>query len=252
MPTIIDVTGLQNALIGTTDISDIGDGTITSGLDKHNENFATEETSPTTAAHAIGEYIIWKGTLYRVKTAISTGATLEVGRNIIKRTTVGVTEDLAGSIATIETSPATANHSVGEYIVYNGQLYKVTTAITAGDTLAGKISAVSIGDRHSVKYITSQVTAGANVNIRQVSVAENFSTVTLSIQFDVTGTAKANGETILSGIPSEYRPIYFVYVVAQGNPTDAPVSLSATGTITAGGRGVPVGSWYSASFTFPK
>jgi len=52
---------------------------------------------------------------------------------------------LAGSIATIETSPATANHSVGEYIVYNGQLYKVTTAITAGTTLTGKISAVSVG-----------------------------------------------------------------------------------------------------------
>lgn len=54
-------------------------------------------------------------------------------------------DTLAGSIATIETSPATANHSVGEYIVYNGQLYKVTSAITAGTTLTGKISAVSVG-----------------------------------------------------------------------------------------------------------
>lgn len=56
----------------------------------------------------------------------------------------GTVEDLAGSIATIETSPATANHSVGEYIVYNGQLYKVTSAITAGTTLTGKISATTV------------------------------------------------------------------------------------------------------------
>lgn len=40
-----------------------------------------------------------------------------------------------GSIAAIETSPATSNHSVGDYIVYGGTLYKVTTAITAGESL---------------------------------------------------------------------------------------------------------------------
>lgn len=61
-----------------------------------------------------------------------------------------VNETLAGSIATVETSPATANHSVGEYIVYNGQLYKVTSAITAGTTLNGKISAESVMDLNVV------------------------------------------------------------------------------------------------------
>lgn len=78
---------------------------------------------------------------------------------------------LAGSIATIETSPATANHSAGEYIIYNGQLYKVTTAITAGTTLTGKISAVSVADEldglsdvkiKSVSY-TGTTNAGGNV-----------------------------------------------------------------------------------------
>ena len=39
------------------------------------------------------------------------------------------------NIATIESSPATAAHAVGEYIVLNGQLYKVTAAISAGQTL---------------------------------------------------------------------------------------------------------------------
>ena len=40
-----------------------------------------------------------------------------------------------GSLATIEASPATQAHAVGDYIVYNGQLYKVTAAISPGETL---------------------------------------------------------------------------------------------------------------------
>jgi len=39
------------------------------------------------------------------------------------------------NLATIESSPATAAHAVGEYIVLNGHLYKVTAAIAAGQTL---------------------------------------------------------------------------------------------------------------------
>lgn len=40
-----------------------------------------------------------------------------------------------GSLATIEASPATSNHSVGSFLVYNGTLYKVTRAIAAGEAL---------------------------------------------------------------------------------------------------------------------
>lgn len=51
-----------------------------------------------------------------------------------------------GNIATIETSPASANHAVGEFIVYNGQLYSVIDGITAGQALTpSKISATSAG-----------------------------------------------------------------------------------------------------------
>ena len=48
------------------------------------------------------------------------------------------------SIAESEISPALKNHSIGDYIAYNGKLYRVTTAITAGSTLDGKISETSI------------------------------------------------------------------------------------------------------------
>lgn len=54
-----------------------------------------------------------------------------------------------GSLAMIETSPATSAHAVGEYIVYNGQLYKVTETISQGQTLnpgqGGNIEAATVG-----------------------------------------------------------------------------------------------------------
>lgn len=70
---------------------------------------------------------------------------------------------LAGNFAMVETSPATANHAVGDYIVYNGQLYKVTTAITAGTTLTGKISAKSVADAlNTVKIKSKEYTGTTN------------------------------------------------------------------------------------------
>lgn len=55
-----------------------------------------------------------------------------------------------GNIATIESSPASANHAVGEFIVYNGQMYSVIDGITAGQALTpSNISATSAGDELS-------------------------------------------------------------------------------------------------------
>ena len=56
----------------------------------------------------------------------------------------------AGSIATIEPSPATQAHAVGDYIVYNGQLYKVTAAIAQGESL-------SVGTNVEAATMTSAV-----------------------------------------------------------------------------------------------
>ena len=43
---------------------------------------------------------------------------------------------LAGSIAQIETSPATATHAVNTYLVWNSRLYKVISAIAVGESLS--------------------------------------------------------------------------------------------------------------------
>jgi hypothetical protein len=54
---------------------------------------------------------------------------------------------LPGSVATVEQSQAISNHSVGEYILLGGQLYKVTRAISAGETITpgSNVSATSAG-----------------------------------------------------------------------------------------------------------
>lgn len=53
-----------------------------------------------------------------------------------------------GSLAMIEASPATANHAVGTYLVYNGILYSVTSAIAIGETLVvgTNIAEAKVGD----------------------------------------------------------------------------------------------------------
>lgn len=58
---------------------------------------------------------------------------------------------LPGSVATVETSPAKLNHSAGEYILYGGQLYKVTASISAGQSLTPgtNITATSAGSELS-------------------------------------------------------------------------------------------------------
>lgn len=63
----------------------------------------------------------------------------------------GNLQDLVGSVATIETSPATAIHAVGDYIVYNGQLYEVTAAIAVGETFTAgtNVEATTVGDQLS-------------------------------------------------------------------------------------------------------
>lgn len=69
---------------------------------------------------------------------------------------------ILGNLATIESSQATAAHAVGEYIVYNGQLYKVTAAIASGQTLTvgTNISAVSGGGLNDLQSQFTPYNAG--------------------------------------------------------------------------------------------
>lgn len=78
------------------------------------------------------------------------------------------------NLAEIETSAtASRSYAVGEYLVYNGILYRVTTAIAAGGTITpnSNVTAVNIGGQISeigakIKFVTSAasgVTAVLNI-----------------------------------------------------------------------------------------
>ena len=75
-----------------------------------------------------------------------------------------------GSMATIELSPVQNSYAVGDFLVWKGQLYKVTAAIASGETLVigTNIEAVTIG---------SELTALNNGLISVFSGTQSFPTI---------------------------------------------------------------------------
>jgi hypothetical protein len=69
------------------------------------------------------------------------------------------TRKLAGSLAMVETSPATANHAVEDLIVYNNQLYKVTVAIASGEAIVVGTNVQSTTIADELKAILTQLSA---------------------------------------------------------------------------------------------
>lgn len=65
---------------------------------------------------------------------------------------------LPGSVATVEVSPAVANHAVGDFILYGGQLYKVTSAISAGESLTPGTNISSTSAGSELKSLKSGLT----------------------------------------------------------------------------------------------
>ena len=111
----------------------------------------------------------------------------------------GTVEDLAGSVAVIETSPTTATHAVGSYLVYNGQLYKVISAISAGATLtpntnieattAGtELTSLNNGLNTFVKTITFTATTSANGNVSLESYLNTYQYLIISVSAHLKST----------------------------------------------------------------
>ena len=110
------------------------------------------ETSPASAAHAAGDQLIYNDVLYKVTAAIAIGDSLTVGTNIATaRKIVYQISATESMIAHIEYSTtASQAYAVGDYLLYDWTLYKVTTAITQGGTItisggSANVSATTIG-----------------------------------------------------------------------------------------------------------
>ena len=115
-----------------------------------------------------------------------------------------------GNIATIETSPATANHAVGDFIVYNGQLYSVISAITAGNALVvgTNISATSAGDELTTLKNGLTTLGSAPVSLlikREITTTEtSYSCDWASYRMLLFCTIQYNNVTSSTLIPYEY------------------------------------------------
>lgn len=111
-----------------------------------------------------------------------------------------------GSLAMIEASPATANHAVGTYLVYNGILYSVTSAIAIGETLVvgTNIAEAKVGD--ALSELKSGLTS-------------LFKTETYTYEYTIAGnsplaiTASQLGITAKSG----YTPIALTSITTGNN-----------------------------------
>lgn len=104
----------------------------------------------------------------------------------------------AGSVATVETAQATQNHSAGEYILLDKQLYIVTAAVSVGETFVEgtNISATSIGGE--LKALNNGLTS---FEMRKV----NF-----SYSIAANGNTHGNLYTLINNnMPSGYRFLAF-------------------------------------------
>ena len=99
----------------------------------------------------------YAGSIWKCKIDDTTGITPTEGANW----TIFISEpsnQVETSIAPIETSPATAAHTVGTQLYYNDTLYKVKAAIAVGDSLVVDTN-IELADN-----ITTQLAAKANTS----------------------------------------------------------------------------------------
>lgn len=114
-----------------------------------------------TATYEVGDYCLKDGVLYRCTTAISTAEAWTAGH----WTAVQVGDDLSdlkgainqnnNNLAITESgNTASRNYSVGAYVVVSGQLYKVISPISSGNTFTVGTNIESI---HAVENVVGTV-----------------------------------------------------------------------------------------------
>jgi len=203
---------------------------------------SVEETSTASKAYNEGEYLIYNGTLYKVTSSISSGGTLTPNTNITavivgdELTHLNTAEiDTYSMIGTYEpTLIASKNYYVGDYVIANGKLYKMTDFCWQGATLVpdynmqettlqAEIQAandlpISRGDSGTEG---SAVIGGNSDATSDYAVAEGYGTTASG-----TGAHSEGASTLASGYASH----------AEGNSTEASGDYShaeGQGTIAA-------------------
>lgn len=135
------------------------------------------------------------------------------------------------TLATVEsTSTASKAYSVGDYLVLNGQLYEVTTAITSGETLTvgTNISATTVGDElTSLNNGLTPATLSLTSNYTLTNTSFRMGKL-IAISFKVAGLS-GSSNIIVATIQQGYEPDIEVPIVANTNN-----SVYVTGWIRPG------------------
>lgn len=159
-------------------------------------------------------------------------------------------ETAIGSVATIETSPAVAAHDAGEYIFYNGQMYKVIAAIAVGETLTvdTNIEATSVGTEltqlnNGLTNLMPWKTAGQVTGKTSISLPSEFNEIFIIsyapthyiyLQFLPRGALVSSERLIGNGFQSSYYGTWYVSETAvrlgsyRDNGNDYSSSCSTT------------------------
>lgn len=166
---------------------------------------------------------------------------------------------LTGNFAQIEESPAVAAHSVGDFIVYNNQLYKVTAAVAVGDTLevGTNIESTSAGTEITslykglmsvqnelrVKNITLQ-SANSAVTITAQSAKLFGNVLAVSVTFTLSSQVSIYGNLIsLGGKSASAGWILPVYTAGMAPVTDQSVYGDSGNTNVRASRNLPAGTY---------
>jgi len=156
-----------------------------------------------------------------------------------------------GDIATISTSPTTRSFNKGDYLVYEGTLYKVTANIANGGTLTvgTNITATSAGgeltslndslvNATAPTEITATAGTGVTINAQRVYKIGRIAIC----EFDITTSSSlATNSDILTGCPSAIATWEFFGEKTADGSTHA-FYVTSSGYIRTSGA-LPAGTW---------
>lgn len=122
--------------VAVTDITSVYPVATAGGIG----SMATIEISPVKTGHSVGEYIVWKGQLYKVTSAIITGETLVVGTNIEKVTIGNELQTLNNGLSSFQTRELTLPYTVaGNASFYTNLKTKIDATLPSGNVCLGVV-----------------------------------------------------------------------------------------------------------------
>lgn len=162
-----DSTALVESGAVYTALSNKTDNTIVSDI---------ESTTTASKAYAVDEYLMLNNNLYKVTSAISSGGTIVTSGANANVVAVKITDEIGqgggGADLTIlapEFNTTTA-YGVGEYVTYDGSLYRFTSAHSAGAWNSSQVVEIkAVG-----QYVTAGKKSGTTLGL--YATAEGYST----------------------------------------------------------------------------